>query len=426
MRQVLVSLQEHEAAVRQLRCAVEVVPDEMFSEYLRLYLVLLGRLTDPARPGFKFLAERAFAVVRPHAPLGWQHAGQLPTEEYVAAAELAGSAPQPVHHAFCDNAEAGTDALCTAWYGSFAKIREEVDALVKRMELRNEDLFEPAEPAELEAGTVATGGFIRLFDQRQGRVDRAGCALLPKACAVLNAMPALFRRVQRPDTTTPEWDGVLGEVRLVHVRPWTRLHADARGPTNARWTALLPVLMKVEAKEPRPWLKAGGERLFLTEGQVSVFDDSFVTEFFNPSNRSRFVLQLHTFKPVLCRAHRCAGAAAELLDPALRDAYTMGGRVPVMDWFLDRVMQATGESAAEEAAVEWDEATLTEHLVAFTPSALMQRAYGTQQLHAALQAESSGGEPVAIPPLPPRLPRDTGMAPRYRHGVNTSLTQHAL
>eukprot|EP01052_Picozoa_sp_SAG31_P030814 SAG31_NODE_3197_length_4567_cov_2.365040_5_plen_132_part_00 len=128
------------------------------------------------------------------------------------------------------------------------------------------------------------------------RWSQQRCRRLPQICNIISRTPELFRRVRLSDTddiswrgVTNSWEGVHGDIKLIHIRPWTRLKPDARATGNDRWTVLLPLNLAVTAREPRPWITVGDTRQFLGEGEVTVYDDSYVTEFFNPSNNSRQV-----------------------------------------------------------------------------------------------------------------------------------------
>eukprot|EP01052_Picozoa_sp_SAG31_P030815 SAG31_NODE_3197_length_4567_cov_2.365040_6_plen_320_part_00 len=159
---VLRNLDMHSEALRQLRCAVSLVPDEMLTEYFRVYLVCLKAVKKLDA------LQRVFEVIQRHAPLGWKFATQITRDRYLLEAD--GHTPQPVHPDYCSQTE--TAQVCQILFDNFQEIQSEAMNFVRTSQLRNEDPFEKNDDIEQE---LASGGSFRLFDQHVGRIDADGC-----------------------------------------------------------------------------------------------------------------------------------------------------------------------------------------------------------------------------------------------------------
>ena len=128
---------------------------------------------------------------------------------------------------------------------------------------------------------------------RHGERIAANCARCPRTAAALDALP-----LQRIPGHAPE--ALFSVLRpRTHIPPHT-------GVINGRLTVHLPLLVPPDcgglavAREARPW----------HEGECLVFDDSFVHEAINRSDRTRAVLIFDLWHPGLPAPARVALAAA--------------------------------------------------------------------------------------------------------------------
>eukprot|EP01052_Picozoa_sp_SAG31_P030813 SAG31_NODE_3197_length_4567_cov_2.365040_4_plen_393_part_00 len=116
----------------------------------------------------------------------------------------------------------------------------------------------------------------------------------------------------------------------------------------------------------------------------------------------RYLLQLHTLKPLLCKTHQCALHPSDIIDPDLVDRFTMDGSIPVMDWFLGREMHAGGENdlqdqschEREHTEIIWGPELLAQYLDQYTAINAMQWGYAGHMLASTTSAELSGALPA--------------------------------
>jgi len=128
----------------------------------------------------------------------------------------------------------------------------------------------------------------------------------------------------------------------------------------------------------------------------------------------------------------CASRAEQLLPPSLREGYTMGGAVPVLDWWLGAAMAAPDASAAPAAAAApaagghervasasatWNRSYVEAHVAAFGREAILEQAFrstlggwsranadavhsGKWDLFGAAGAGAAGASATLAPPPP--------------------------
>jgi aspartate beta-hydroxylase len=135
---------------------------------------------------------------------------------------------------------------------------------------------------ESEPNLAREGEWDVLFLYERGRRNDANCAAVPAASHIVDAHPSAIR----------DLGGLAYFSRLApntHVKPH-------RGPTNLRVRVHLGLHVPPDcgiavAGEPRTW----------DEGRCLVFDDSFVHEVWNRSDRERIVLIVDVWHPALSR-----------------------------------------------------------------------------------------------------------------------------
>lgn len=135
-----------------------------------------------------------------------------------------------------------------------------------------------------EAGGLLSSGSWRQYAlYRHGeRVDEH-CASCPTTARIVDAIPGA-------DSAGLVYFSVLG--------PHTHVVAHA-GPTNLRIRCHLPLVVPDGCT-----LRVGSTRRAWREGKCLVFDDSFVHEADNPTDRERIVLIVDVWHPELARAEQ--------------------------------------------------------------------------------------------------------------------------
>ncbi|HEX2596222.1 MAG TPA: aspartyl/asparaginyl beta-hydroxylase domain-containing protein [Luteimonas sp.] len=130
------------------------------------------------------------------------------------------------------------------------------------------------------------------FFRNGERID-ANCARCPRTAAALDALPLLRIPGHAP------------EALFSVLRPGTHIPPHT-GVINGRLTVHLPLLVPADCGG----LAVGGEARGWREGECLVFDDSFVHEAINRSDRTRAVLIFDLWHPGLSGSMRAGLAAA--------------------------------------------------------------------------------------------------------------------
>ena len=168
---------------------------------------------------------------------------------------------------------------------------------------------------ELIVRNQSTWTKLVLFVPEQQEWDETACSHFPKTCQLLRKIPELHI-VSTVSTRAGMalWGGemvaegvsqhrvVPGELGIFRMGPESAL-VPHTGSTNLRLTAHLPLVVPGESR-----LEVGRESVGWKEGEVVIFDDSFIhsAENFHPTE-DRWVLLLNFFKPGVCRLpdHSC-------------------------------------------------------------------------------------------------------------------------
>ena len=173
------------------------------------------------------------------------------------------------------------------WYAMLedraAQIRAELDAV-----LGEERGFEPflkfkpgASTEEHLSGTRGTPNWDGFFFYRHGTRYDDNCRRCPITAAALDAVPLVRLRGHAPECLysklTPG----------SHIRPH-------RGVTNTRVVTHLPLIVPGDGA-----LRVGGEDHAWQEGRCITFDDTFLHEAWNHSERTRVVVLLDVWNPYM-------------------------------------------------------------------------------------------------------------------------------
>ena len=368
--QVLIALSRHEPAMRQLRCSVPVVPAETLHEFFNQYLLTLYTMeadTAIVREKVLKVAQRYVPIVPP-----WVLPEQLTQGPYLPPAE--DGLPQPFYDEWC-----ASSGLCNSVAEKLYALTDELEEVLEKAQESDYGMADTFPPS---SQLLASGGDLTLYDQAAGKLNLTACALAPQACAVIRQIPLLFQLFEDPHSKHG-WSGVPATVAIRHVKPWTREHPQIRQPSNDMLTMIVPLILRWNISQPKPWIKLGKEPIrLMSQGEPILFDPSFILSSFFPMKQSAYLLVLNFWKPPLCGMRRCALSAEELLPVALRDEFTDHGAIPVIDWALGRVQtSADDEEAAAEVghsdstAVIWSSKLIAAHLESFTAAAIYNRAY---------------------------------------------------
>ena len=139
----------------------------------------------------------------------------------------------------------------------------------------------------------------------RGQWDEKRCKLMTVTCETLRNKREVVGGMRGHQAFGP------GQVTIFRLAPRARLKPHT-GPTNMRLTAHLAL----KVPSPRAYLTVGdpkvvGARREWQEGQVVVFDDSFVHEAHNPSDQPRYVLYASMWHPDLGRPFLADDGAGE-------------------------------------------------------------------------------------------------------------------
>ena len=389
---VLMDLDRTEAALRQLRCAVPTVPARRLQEFFVRYLWLLYKLERHS------VAQQLMPVAARYVPLlpPWVLPTQLTHGPYLPSAE--DGQPVPYHDEWCE-----ASGVCGTVSAAVPELKDELQGLLEALnetEFGVVDAFVPTPAEEQRAKPFGQGGDLVLLDQESGVVNATACAMLPKHCALLRSLPLAFQRMEDPDSRYG-WRGVPAQASVRFVNPWSRSTALLTQESNDMLMMFAPIIVPKTPSQPAPWTVIGGEKVLMREGVPLVFDPAFFFSAFSPMKQPMFMLVVSFFKPPLCAMRRCALTAEEMLPPALRDDFTQGGTIPVIDWVLGRA-QTMDEAAAldeghggadEQQAVVWSEALVEAHIAAFAPAAVTHRAYNAHAELWSERAKASGMVP---------------------------------
>ena len=135
-------------------------------------------------------------------------------------------------------------------------------------------------------------------------VDSKGhCAMTQQASALARAFPATIEVLEKVlDAAADRLPR--GSAVFSVLQPGTHLRKHC-GPTNHRLRLHLPLVVPADTDSgAAPGLRVGGHVHGWSEGDVSVFDDSFEHEAWNPTSRPRVVLLLDVWHPGLLQAER--------------------------------------------------------------------------------------------------------------------------
>jgi len=128
-----------------------------------------------------------------------------------------------------------------------------------------------------------------VFLYRHGQRYEANCAMCPETLRQLQRIPRVEVRDHAP------------EILFSILRPGAHIQPH-RGVTNTRVVAHLPLVVPPECalhvlgEPPHAW----------REGEVVVFDDTFVHEAWNRSGQTRVILLMDAWNPHLSEAERLA------------------------------------------------------------------------------------------------------------------------
>ena len=143
----------------------------------------------------------------------------------------------------------------------------------------NKALFRPNwDPTALEINNRSDRDWLALALLNKGRLQPSGCRVAPETCRVLSR---LTHHLQPRPPAAAE----VG-VRIVALQPGARLRAH-HGP-GGRLVAHLGILIPPTGAS----LTLAGEQLAWTEGEWTVFDDSFLHSAENLASTPRYILHV--------------------------------------------------------------------------------------------------------------------------------------
>jgi aspartate beta-hydroxylase len=170
------------------------------------------------------------------------------------------------------------------------------------------DLPSPGQSQTYLQGRNGAPQWNAFFFHRHGIRYEQNCARCPQTTAALDAIPLVSIRDHAP------------ECLFSVLTPGTHIMPH-HGVTNTRLVTHLPLIVPEECI-----LRVGGEDHAWQEGRCITFDDTFLHEAWNHSQRTRVVVLMDTWNPHLSEAERAAiGDIVAAIGDFSRAATTLSG-----------------------------------------------------------------------------------------------------